>query len=601
MTQRAAVWFLLLIVPAGALGAPALTGRLQEALHRSAPGDLVPVWVFFTDKGVSPDAPLPPALSLVSARALRRRATALPADRLVDQSDLPVCRTYIDAVTPLVTRIRQVSRWLNGVSAEVTGDQLARIEALPCVRTVDLVQRYRRVPETEVSPPRAARQAARQPAGAGSLDYGESLPQVSLENIPAVNATGNSAQGVIIGMFDNGVRLLTHEAFDFLRPRIIAQHDYVDHKESVIPNNLVSAGFGAHGVFTLSTIAGYKPGTLIGPAYGASFILARTENDSSETPIEEDNWAAAIEWAESLGVQVTSTSLGYFDFDPGWTSLTWQDMNGRTAVISIAALMAARKGIIVVNSAGNDAQLRSGMPNTLIAPADADSILTAGAVTPFGVRAGFSSYGPTSDGRIKPDVMAVGTSIQAADPSSTSAYTEGSEQGTSFSCPLTAGVAALVLAAHPEASPQAIVAAIRSTAHQAQAQTTRPDNYYGWGIIDAVAAINALGPVIPVQTVTNYQLLQNFPNPFNPGTTVGFIVPEQAEVTIEIFDVLGRRVRTLLHDEFAASGSAPYTQPWDGTDDTGRLAASGVYLCRMQARGVSGMTTTQIVKMALVR
>ncbi|HTO93064.1 MAG TPA: S8 family serine peptidase, partial [Bacteroidota bacterium] len=418
--------------------------------------------------------------------------------------------------------------------------------------------------------------------------------------IPAVHASGNSAEGIIIGMFDNGVRLPGHEAFDLLRPRIIAQHDFVDHKTSVIPND-TAPGFGDHGVYTLSTIAGYKPGKLIGPAYGASFILARTENDSSETPIEEDNWVAAVEWAESLGVQVTSTSLVYLGFDPGWPSLTWQDMNGRTAVISIAALMAARKGVVVVTSAGNDGQTGSGLPNTLNAPADADSILSVGAVTPFGVRAGFSSYGPTSDGRIKPDVMAVGTSMQAADAYDTGAYTEGSEGGTSFSCPLTAGVAALVLKAHPEASSQAVVAAIRSTAHQAQAQTTRPDNYYGWGIVDAVAAINALGPVIPVSTATSYQLLQNFPNPFNPGTTVGFVVPEQADVTIAIYDLLGRRVRTLLHDTFAATWTAPYTKEWDGRDDGGRPVATGVYICRMEARGASGMTSRQVMKMMLVR
>ncbi|HUI09681.1 MAG TPA: S8 family serine peptidase, partial [Bacteroidota bacterium] len=355
MMKRTAAWLLLPLVSAGAFAGQALTGRLQEALQRSGPGEAIPVWIFFTDKGVRPGAPLPPPLSLVSARALQRRAAVLPADRIVDETDLPVCPAYIARVAPLVARTRQVSRWLNAVSAEATSGQIAQIEALPCVRTVDLLMRYRRVAGTEASPPGAARPAARHPEGTGALDYGESLPQVSLENIPAVNATGNSAQGIIIGMFDNGVRLPGHEAFDLLRPRIIAQHDFVDHKTSVVPND-PDPGFGAHGVYTLSTIAGYTPGRLIGPAYGASFILARTENDSSETPIEEDNWAAAIEWAESLGVQVTSTSLGYFDFDPGWVSLTWQDMNGHTAVISIAALMAARKGVIVVNSAGNDAE-----------------------------------------------------------------------------------------------------------------------------------------------------------------------------------------------------------------------------------------------------
>ncbi|HTO94184.1 MAG TPA: hypothetical protein VMM80_07410, partial [Bacteroidota bacterium] len=161
MVKRTALWMLLLLGPAGAFGAPSLTGRLQEALRRLAPGEPLPVWVFFRDKGVSPDAPLPPALSLVSARALRRRAAALPADRLVDETDLPVCTAYIDQVSRVVTGIRQVSRWLNGVSVIATSDQLALVGALPCVRTVDLVQRYRHGPVIDVDPHGAAQPASR--------------------------------------------------------------------------------------------------------------------------------------------------------------------------------------------------------------------------------------------------------------------------------------------------------------------------------------------------------------------------------------------------------------------------------------------------------
>jgi serine protease AprX len=472
------------------------TGRLEQAVHRAGPGDQIAVWVFFTDKGtlVRDGKPLP--RDLVSELALRRRARVLPSDRLVDESDLPVSEEYIARVAPLVSHIRQRSRWLNGVSAQAAPGAIAQIESLPFVREIDLVQKYRRAGGEETQGASPAVLPPRKSSGTGALDYGSSLPQVSLENIPAVHATGNSAQGIIIGLFDNGVRLQTHQAFDQLRGRIIAQRDFVDHKTSVVPND-PNSEFGGHGVNTLSTLAGYKPGNIIGPAFGASFILARTENDSSETPFEEDNWAAAIEWAESLGVQITSTSLGYLTFDTPYTSLTWQDMNGRNSVISRAAVMAARKGVIVVNSAGNEGPASPGQ-NTLVAPADADSILAAGAVTPSGVRTGFSSCGPTSDGRIKPDVVAVGSSVYVASNIDTAGYFY--VQGTSFSCPLTAGVAALVLSAHPTATVMQVINAIRSTARQAPLQTTRPDNLYGWGIIDAMAAINALGslPAAPV-------------------------------------------------------------------------------------------------------
>ena len=153
---------------------------------------------------------------------------------------------------------------------------------------------------------------------------------------------------------------------------------------------------------------------MIGPAYGASYILARTENDSSETPAEEDKWVRAIEWADSLGVQVTSTSLGYLDYNPGYTSWTWENMDGRTTVITRAAAMAVRKGILVVNSAGNEGF--NPTHNTLVAPADADSVVAAGAVGPDGKRASFSSIGPITSvpPHIKPDVMAQGTNVFVA-------------------------------------------------------------------------------------------------------------------------------------------------------------------------------------------
>ena len=240
-----------------------------------------------------------------------------------------------------------------------------------------------------------------------------------------------------------------------------------------------SPSFGAHGIEVLSPLAGNRPGTLIGPAFGATYLLARTENDSSETPVEEDNWVAAIEWADSLGVQVTSTSLGYKYFNAPYQSWSWEDMDGRTTVISRAATMAARKGIVVLNSAGNNGT--SFTQNTLNAPADADSILAVGAVNPDGTRASFSSVGPTTDtpARIKPDIMAQGTQVLSASPVNTTGYLL--LQGTSLACPLAAGVAALMVQAKPDASPMEIIEALKATASNA----ATPDNLNGWGIIDA--------------------------------------------------------------------------------------------------------------------
>ena len=691
MKYLTAVACMLALCSTGGSAGTRTTGRAESALRRAGPGDQVALWVFFTDRGTNGMTGTTPSLDLISPRALQRRARVLPAGSLVDESDLPVDAGYVARVGTLVRRIRVVSRWLNGVSVDATPGEVTRLDTLPFVREIEIVQKYRRGRDVETLQPSPPPLPRRKPSGTGALDYGPSLPQAALENIPAVHATGNSAQGIIIGMFDNGVRLQTHQAFDLLRPRIIAQHDFVDRKTSVQPNN-PRTDFGAHGVWTLSTIAGYEPGKIIGPAYGASFILARTENDSSETPFEEDNWAAAIEWAESLGVQVTSTSLGYLTFDSPYTSLTWQDMNGRNSVISRAATMAARKGIIVVNSAGNEGSAPPG-ENSLIAPADADSILAAGAVSPSGERTYFSSCGPTTDGRIKPDVMAVGSDVFMASNIDTAGYIF--EQGTSFSCPLTAGVAALVLNAHPEATAMQIIKAIKTTAYRAVNQAARPDNLDGWGIVDALAAINYLGsgshPVPPVAiagtdssttgftagwgtvsgatgygldvatdsafsafvsgynnlavdyTVSSYvvtglaagttyyfrvraigtgatsgnsntvrvttlapyaaafTLSRNYPNPFNPGTRIDFLIPEQSHVALRVFDILGRPVKTLVDGTFPASRGTPYFALWDGTDESGARVASGVYFYRMEAAGASGASSRMVMKMMLLR
>jgi len=233
-------------------------------------------------------------------------------------------------------------------------------------------------------------------------------------------------------------------------------------------------------------LAGYAPGKLIGPAYAAGYLLARTENDASETPLEEDNWVAAIEWADSLGVDVVSSSLGYLDYDPPIPSWTWQDMDGNTTLITRAADMAVARGIVVVNGAGNNGF--DPTHNTLLAPADGDSVITVGGVLPDSVRYVSSSCGPTTDNppRIKPDIMTMGGLDYIALATGTSQYTFSA--GTSFACPLAAGVVALLLQARPSATPMQIREALRATA----SNSSSPNNQYGWGIVNAVAALQHL-------------------------------------------------------------------------------------------------------------
>ncbi len=564
--------------------------RLQAVLQQVSPADQILAWVFFTDKGTHEIRKSAVPHNVVSPKSFRRRLKSRPFESAVDYTDLPIERSYADQVAAKVLRVRQVSKWFNGVSITATRSQIEQLESLPFVARIELLARFKRNRTEEIEATESAESDIPPTLNrTTNLDYGLSFNQLNQINIPAVHNMGNYGQGVIVGSFDNGVRLLNHEAFDSLRTRIVATYDFVDHKVSVAPNN-PGEGYGAHGVATLSALGGYKAGQLIGPAFGARFIIARTENDSSETPLEEDNWVAAIEWAESLGVDVTSTSLGYLTYDPPYNSWTWQNMDGNTTVITRAADMAVSKGVVVVNSAGNSGF--NATRNTLNAPADGDSVLTVGALTIDGERTGFSSVGPTTSNppRIKPDVMAQGITVRSAHTSNPALYTYA--QGTSLSCPLAAGVAALMIHANPNASAMEIINAMRQTASRAG----NPDREYGWGIINALDAVTLVGGgTIP----TTYQLLQNFPNPFNPSTKIKFELPKASFVTLKVYDMLGQEVKTLINNQQYIGRP---TIIWRADDNSGTGIATGVYFARLSAKSVDGTSNySSTIKLVFIQ
>ncbi len=442
------------------------------------------VWVFFADKGLVAASTTSAAQSGLSPRALARRS--LRGLARPGYEDLPLVRSYLDAVRANVTRVRHELRWLNAVSVEATPAQLAALAELPFVAQIDRVQRRGGRPETlaEAAPMGPTSAFAATPH---ALDYGTGLGQVEQLHVPAVHDLGLHGEGVVVALFDAGFDTLGHAA---LAPvTILATRDFVNGDLDV--SNQADRGEGSHGTATLSTIGGFAPGQLIGPAYAATYLLAKTEDTESETPVEEDNWAAAAEWAEAQGVDVISSSLGYLEYDPPFASLTWLNMDGRTAVSTRAADLAAERGVVVVVSAGNEG-LDALHPerNTLGAPADGRSVITAAAVSSSGARASFSSIGPTADGRIKPDVAAQGVSVKVARPGTSTSY--ATANGTSFSCPLTAGLAALVLQAHPAYTPYQVATMLRESGTKAAA----PDNLLGWGIPDVLKAIQATAPAL---------------------------------------------------------------------------------------------------------
>ncbi len=460
-----------------------ISAKLKSAIDISQPGEKTLIWVFFNDKGNNLDRYYNQPSLVVSEKSLKRRAKVLEEGSLIKFTDLPVNENYIDQLKSLGFVVKQKSRWFNAVSGYATKDLINQLSTLESIKKLDAVVKFRDEnlnPEegTEINPNDQG-QKLNKSNEVHSFNYGQSFTQLNQINVPAVHDLGYHGEGITICMMDAGFdRLSTHQAFSSLN--VIATWDFVNGDPNV--ENQGDMGDGSHGTSTLSLIGGFDEGQLIGPAFAADFILTKTENTDSETPIEEDNWIAALEWADSIGVDITSTSLSYLDYDPPYTSYTWEDMDGNTALITKAADLAVGLGIFVVNAASNSGY--NANHNTLGAPADGDSVVTIGSVTSSGTRSGFSSVGPTVDGRIKPDLMAMGSNDWVACNGSNTCYSNFGS-GTSWSTPLSAGASALLLQANPSLTPMEMLDIFRNTA----SQSSNPDNLMGWGIIDLLAAV----------------------------------------------------------------------------------------------------------------
>ena len=411
---------------------PLLPERFSRLLEHKLPDEEVKVWVFFTDKGIFTQKAYQQALKstihLLTPRALKRREKTVQANP-ADFLDLPVYQTYIEQILKYDARLRRKSRWLNAASFKIKVNALQQVAELPFVRSIKPVLAFKRKPafidekEQDFAPLRKET----------LLDYGPSYDQLLQLNVPAVHDLGYAGQGVLVCMMDTGFRK-DHQVFSlaYQEGRVLAEYDFINDDYNTQDEPGDTPGQHDHGTATWSALGGVYQGQLYGPAYKASFILAKTEDIWSETPIEEDNWVAGMEWADSLGADLISSSLGYIDW------YVYSDLDGNTAVTTIAADIAAGKGIVVCNSMGNSGP----SPGTLIAPADADSILACGAVGIDGSIVAFSSRGPTFDGRIKPELCARGIFTYCASTEDTNSYAQ--EHGTSLSAPLVGGCAAVL-------------------------------------------------------------------------------------------------------------------------------------------------------------
>lgn len=532
-------------------------------------------WVFFTDRDLrtvaAEDAAIAEAAARLTPRALERRRRIRP-EAPVTLLDAPVPARYVDAVLATGAFERHRLRWFNAVTVRATDAQVAAIRALPFVANVKpvatQVHDLGAVDEARVIP-------RRETPGRSVLDYGECSSQIVPIQVDQLHDLGLSGAGVRVAVLDTGFKR-THAALTGVD--VVAEWDFVQN-DGVTSNQ---AGDDPnqhnHGTACLSLIAGYDPGNLIGPAYGAEYALAKTETISSETPAEEDNWAAAAQWADSLGADVISSSLAYIDW------YTYPDLDGNTATITIAADLAVANGITVFNSAGN---YGNGSWFYIAPPADGNDVIAVGAVDSTDVIAGFSSHGPTFDGRTKPDVCAMGNGNLYALTSDDNGYSRGN--GTSFSNPMTAGVGALLLEAHPFFTPFDVRERLRNTATRAFA----PDNTYGWGVIRAYDAsllfVDAAPAAAPAPAAA---ALRVSPNPSSGVSLLRWSAAEHA-VALEVVDVSGRRIRAF--DLSGGGSAAEGTVGWDGRDEAGRAVPAGIYFARLTTE--AGLRTARVVRL----
>lgn len=484
--------------------------------------DMEKYWIFFTDKGdVSHYQPT----DLLTERALQRRAKHGIA---IDYRDYPVSAAYRQVLratpsNPAGFIERHPSKWFNALSVWMDARTRAEVEALPFVKEIKAIPKaYRDLDATEPINNRIGYNA------------GYTASQLEMIGLDDLHQNGYNGRGILISVMDNGFNKvdqnpwLQHLIND---GRLVATHDFVNDEENVFNQ-------GNHGAWVLSILAGWyedpvnEEANFYGSAHGASFILCHTENDLSETTQEEDNWVAAMEFADSLGADIFSTSLGYRDFDGGF-DYGYAGMDGNTTIITRGADIAASRGIVVVNSAGNAGS------GKLLAPSDGDSVISVGAVNAERGIAGFSSHGPSADNRIKPDVCAMGD--QASFITTAGTFARGN--GTSFSCPVMSGFLACLLQAAPETKNMDLYEAlIRSGDHY-----DNPDELYGYGIPDAATVYHTLTGQglkgVPSEETLVEEGMVIYPN---PATDRFQLVIDNGETaypaTLSMFDTRGRKV-----------------------------------------------------------
>ncbi len=520
----------------------------QQKIELAKRGSNYRVWVYFNDKNES--EPLTPSLKTI----VRRNNHGYSSDDL--WYDLQVSSNYVNQIASMGIIIKNESRWLNAISVICSKLDLSKIVQLPFVKKVEPVLGYKKLYLDKID---GINPSSR------DFDYGNAQAQIEQINVHLLHNQGYTGEGVRILLMDTGFDL-THNALDSIN--VINQWDFIngDSETANETEDEENISQDYHGTAVLSTIAANAPGELVGVAFDAEFLLAKTEDVSQEIQQEEDDYVAGLEWGELNGASVVSTSLGYLDW------YEYSDLDGNTAVTTIGVDIAVGLGMVCVTAAGNEG---NDDWYYIIAPADADSVISVGAVWENGDIASFSSHGPTADGRIKPEVCARGRQTWCISPNSTVNYSQLS--GTSLACPLVGGAVVLIRQARPEWTAMEVREAMMMTASMADSA----NNTYGHGIVNAAAAIEYVTTSIIDQkdiVPKGFHILDAYPNPFNPSLNIQVFMDKESFVKVDIFSYNGKYIENLFNTK---SINLIQTINWNPKN-----LPSGVYFIRSNVNGI---------------
>lgn len=489
-------------------------------------------------------------------------------------AEIPVA--YLDLLEREGVSVRTVSRYFYGVSVEwdKSVDSLRNMFPDASITPVRSLGKRLDIPESlpvgKISNTGSYSEHA--------LSYGVSYEQLAILNVPELHDMGLTGEGVIIGVLDTGFTMDNTPCLENLN---------IAHTWNFLTGSTDVRG-DSHGAHVVACLAGRKDIEYYGPAYNATLLLAVSDDADSEYSVEEDRWIAAVEWCDSLGADIITSSLVYNTFDDSDADYTIEEMNGKTSFVSRAATIAASHGIAIINAAGNEGSNPDW--GIITTPGDCPDVLAVGAVTylypnPL-VITSFSSRGPTADNRIKPDIVGPGQYVRVP--------VLGSDEyrgisGTSFSTPLIAGLCALLYEANPSWTPQELFDAVKSTA--IDLGVDGPDNTYGWGIPDAVSAVTYQ----PVAVTEPYdrepetiRVSSPYPNPFNAGVTLLIYLAEESHLRVDVIDIIGRRVATLWSRD---TGIGTHTIRWAPSGQS-----SGTYIIVAKTPDQSSFSRITLLK-----